>query len=215
MKKSIDETAERFDRKSGDYDETRSDRHYRAVDGVVERAISYVSTGDTVVDIGAGTGMVSFRIAPHAGEVIALDISEGMLEEGRNRAREEGVDNITFARGSFRRPEEELDLPRVDCVVSNFAMHHLSDDEKREAFGMVSELLDRRASGGPGRFVLGDVILFEEIDNPSNHFNPDVDDPATVEVLEEQIRKEGFVLEEREKHTPSSGILVAKKTASS
>lgn len=55
--------------------------------------------GDTVVEIGCGTGL-NFAPLEHAigrdGKIVGVDISEAMLEKARGRARSAGWDNIVF-----------------------------------------------------------------------------------------------------------------------
>lgn len=51
---------------------------------LVERAA--LRPGDRVLDVGCGTGIVARRAAPHvgaAGEVVGIDLNEGMLEVAR------------------------------------------------------------------------------------------------------------------------------------
>jgi len=188
MKRSIDETAERFDDKSNEYDETRPERTVTTAERVVERALADADGSELVVDIGAGTGAVTLALAPDVEHVYALDISDGMLDRARRKAADRDLENLTFGYGTFRGPDTAVDLPdSVDLVVSNFAMHHLDDGEKADAIEMVRGLL---AEGG--RFVLGDVIIFDEANVSVEYYSPDVDDPATVEYLVDTFEEQGF-----------------------
>lgn len=58
----------------------------------------YVSTDDTVLDIGPGMGYFTFPLSQMAGangEVIALDIQEGMLKRLEQRVLKSKIENIT------------------------------------------------------------------------------------------------------------------------
>jgi len=205
MKRSLDETAERFDEHSTDYDETRPERTVATARRVVERALADADGSETAVDIGTGTGAVALGLAGQVEHVYALDISDGMLDRARTKASEHGVGNVTFGHGTFRDPDGSVALPEtVDLVVSNFAMHHLDDGEKADAVETIAGLL---ADGG--RFVLGDVVIFDEADVSVEYYSPEVDDPATVEYLVDIFESRGFAVE-TEQIGPMAGVAEAR-----
>jgi SAM-dependent methyltransferase len=201
MKKSLDEHAARFDDVAADYDDDQSREYLACADLVVDHADP--GPEDVVLDLGTGTGAIALALAPAAGQVIGRDISEGMLEQAREKAADAGFEHVTFGTGRFREPNVPADTD-VDVVVSNFAMHHLSDDEKREAMSAIAAL-------EPRRFVLGDVMLFGEPDPSVPFFSPDVDDPATVGVLVDALTDAGFALTAVEQVHEQVGVLVAER----
>ncbi|MGH8372844.1 MAG: class I SAM-dependent methyltransferase [Gammaproteobacteria bacterium] len=91
-----------------------------------------VHKGDQVLDCGAGTGSSSFLAAAKAGKsghITLFDMSEGMLEEARNKARSMGYDGrVDFRTGDI------LALPFVDnsfdCVISTYSICPLYDPAK-------------------------------------------------------------------------------------
>ena len=200
MKKSLEEHAARFDDVAGEYDDSQNDTdEYRAaVSLVVEHA--NLRSDDTVVDLGTGTGAIALALAEDAGKVVGRDISEGMMERAREKADEQGIENVAFGEGRFRDP----DVESADVVVSNFAMHHLSDDEKREAIDAIAEL-------GPRKFVLGDVMFFGESDPDEPFYSPEVDDPSTVGHLADALTDVGFALTAVERIHEQVGVLVAER----
>ena len=200
MKKSLEEHAARFDALSESYDEEMSEEHRACANLVIERANP--SEDDVVLDLGTGTGAIALALAPRAKEVIGRDISEGMMEQARKKAKERGIENASFGRGTFREPNVEG--ARIDIVVSNFAMHHLSDGEKREAIEVIAGL-------DPERFVLGDVMFFDPPDSAEPYFSPEVDDPATVGMLADALTDAGFVLAAVEQVHEQVGVLVAER----
>jgi SAM-dependent methyltransferase len=200
MKKTREEHAARFDEYAPDYDDSQDSPEYRAcVSLVVEHARPHAD--DTVLDLGCGTGAIGLALADDAGRVVGRDISEGMLERAREKAAERGIETVDFGEGSFREPNVG---ESVDIVVSNFAMHHLSDDEKREAVDVVTDL-------GARRFVLGDVMFFGEPDPDEPFYSPEVDDPATVGTLAGALTDAGFALTAVEPVHEQVGVLVAER----
>ncbi|WP_363465546.1 class I SAM-dependent methyltransferase [Halogeometricum borinquense] len=200
MKKTIEEHAERFSAAAAEYDDEQDSDEYLACSNlVVEHADP--ADEDVVLDLGTGTGAIALALAPDAKRVVGRDISEGMLEQAREKAQDAGIDNIEFGEGRFRDPNYE---DEVDIVTSNFAMHHLSDEEKREAIAVIADL-------NPDKFVLGDVMFFGTPDPEEPFYSPEVDDPATVGTLADALTDEGFVLTAVERVHEQVGVLVAER----
>jgi SAM-dependent methyltransferase len=198
MKVPLDSHASRFDELAPDYDADRGPEYRATLSLVVDHADPRPE--DVVLDLGSGTGAVALALAPDAARVVGRDISEGMLEQAREKAAQRDVENVTFDAGRLREPNVD---GSVDVVTSNFAMHHLSDDEKREAVDVIAGL-------EPRRFVLGDVMLFGEADPSEPFYSPEVDDPATVGVLVDALTDAGFAVTAVEFVHEQVGVLVAE-----
>jgi SAM-dependent methyltransferase len=199
VKKSIAEHAARFSELAPEYDDDHSAEYRACLSLVVEYADP--RPDDVVLDLGCGTGAVALALADRAARVIGRDISEGMLAEARRKADERGVETATFGYGEFRAPRVE---GPVDIVTSNFAMHHLADDEKRAAIDVIADL-------EPRTVVLGDVMFFAEPTGDEPFYDPDVDDPATVGTLVDALTDAGFVLTAVERVHDQVGVLVAER----
>lgn len=84
-----------------------------------------------VLDIGSGTGIVALRAAATmgpSGQVVGIDLSDGMLEVARQNAREQGLAD----RVEFRKMDaESLECPdgSFDAVLSLFALRHFPHPE--------------------------------------------------------------------------------------
>lgn len=102
-----------------------------------------------VLDLGCGGGHVSYRVATHVAEVIAVDLAPAMLEAVRQTAAQRGLHNIKVQRGAAER------LPFADSafdfVLCRFSAHHWRDFETglREA---------RRVLAPHGRAVFVDTV---------------------------------------------------------
>jgi cyclopropane fatty-acyl-phospholipid synthase-like methyltransferase len=201
MKRSIEEHAARFDEQADEYDDAKAEEHRASASLVIEHAA--VDEDDVVLDLGTGTGAIALPLAETAGRVVGRDISEGMLEQAVEKAAERGLDNVEFGEGRFREPNVPDDAD-VTVVTSNFALHHLPDEEKRETIATVAAL-------EPDRFVLGDIMFFDEPDPEASFYGPEVDDPAYVGELADAFTDEGFVLTAVERVHGMVGVLVGER----
>jgi SAM-dependent methyltransferase len=201
MKRTVEEHAARFDEKAEEYDDSKSAEYRACASLVVERAREALTGDDDVVlDIGCGTGAIGLALADDAGMVAGRDVSEGMMEQARQKAADRGLTNVSFDEGRFRAPDYG---GPADVVTSNFAMHHLSDEEKGEALDVV-------AGYEPRRFVLGDVMFFGGPDPEEPFYSPGVDDPATVGTLAEAFTDAGFAVTAVERVHAQVGVLVGE-----
>jgi ubiquinone/menaquinone biosynthesis C-methylase UbiE len=75
-----------------------------------------------LLDAGCGTGHTALAFAPLVAEVVAVDLTEAMLDQGRRLAAERGLDNITFQYGDV----EQLPFSDAsfDVVTSRYSAHH-------------------------------------------------------------------------------------------
>ncbi|HET9070547.1 MAG TPA: class I SAM-dependent methyltransferase [Acidimicrobiales bacterium] len=107
---------------------------------------------DLAVDVGAGTGAIALPIAASCKRVIAVDVSQAMLDRLAERAAAQGVTNLE----TVAAPAEQLELEpgSVDVVVSNYALHHLLDADKRQFVHQAATWL--RPGGS---LVIGDMML--------------------------------------------------------
>lgn len=117
----------------------------------------------TILDLGTGTGFLLSRLLtrfPHA-RAIAVDGAAVMLDVARERLAP-FADRVDFRVGDFRRLETDAGIGTlapgsIDAVVSCFALHHLSRDEKQHLARSVRGLLSPC-----GWFLDADIVLCED-----------------------------------------------------
>ena len=129
------------------------ERYNDLLDLVVVRC--RVKEGDTVLDIGTGTGELARRFAQNRGcRVVGLDPSAGMIAEAVRKAAQGAWGEVTFrlVEAPF------LEIPYAggtfDAVGSTQAFHHLHERHKPAAVQEMARVL--RAGG---RLALGDPMF--------------------------------------------------------
>lgn len=78
-----------------------------------------------VMDFGAGTGLISAHVLPHVKKIVAVDVSQSMLDELVSKPEFRGKIQA-LCRNIIEYPIDE----RFDLIMSAMAMHHVQDTDK-------------------------------------------------------------------------------------
>ena len=111
-----------FEDKAADWD--RRPTPQQISEGVFAAVMNTVALSPTltVMDFGAGTGLVCGKLAPHVGRVLAVDVSPSMLDQLAKKPELAGKVEV-FCQDILATPLGR----QVDLVVSAMAMHHVAD----------------------------------------------------------------------------------------
>ncbi|WP_242885256.1 methyltransferase domain-containing protein [Actinomadura litoris] len=104
---------------------------------------------DVVLEVAAGTALVSRAVARRVRHATALDLTPAMLAEGKREADRDGLTNLTFTHG------DATDLPYVDrsftLVVTRFSLHQVAGPE-----ALVREMV--RVSRPGAALIIADLV---------------------------------------------------------
>ena len=125
-----------FANKSKSWD--MSSRRVKNAQGIAQKIIDNIElkSNMTVMDFGAGTGLLSYFIAPHIKKIVAVDNSPSMLEMFKEKAVEFDSETEVI----------ELDLSssilkrKFDGIISSMTIHHLENIE--EMFKKMYDMLE-------------------------------------------------------------------------
>jgi predicted methyltransferase len=155
-----------------------------------------IPKGATVVDLGAGVGYFTWRLAEQVGpngRVIAVDIQPGMLDRMKKNLEERGITNVEMVLGTPEDPH--LPLGEVDLVLIVDVYHELQHPE------MTMDHV-RRSLKPNGRVVL---IEYRRED-PNIPINPL--HKMSVEEVRGELEPMGFRLVELLDFLPTQHIFI-------
>lgn len=125
------------------------------------------------LEYGCGTGNVAVKFSQRVGKITAIDLSEGMLEQLRNKIKREGIANVKPLQRDLSLENSADDLDgSYDLIYSMMTMHHVRNVDR-----LLENLIDLLKDGGT--LVLIDLEkedgTFHEDDVPVEHlgFEPE------------------------------------------
>lgn len=106
----------------------------------IELLLDYgLSSADTIIDFGSGTGEFPIAVSPHCAKVIAVDVSESMLTVLAEKLDRQKIENVEIVHDGFLSYEHQDDP--VAFAYSKDALHHLPDFWKIEALKQIGHTL--------------------------------------------------------------------------
>ena len=120
-------------------------------------ALSNISEGDVVLDLGSGAGFDAFLAAKKVGDsgkVIGVDMTEEMIEKSRGLADKYGYKNVEFRLGDI--DDLPLENDSIDVIISNCVINLAPDKLKvfKEAYRVLKQ---------EGRMFVSDIVLLGEL----------------------------------------------------
>ncbi len=128
-----------FDRKAREWD--KSMMHRERAETVAAEIIRRIPLEPSMkaMEFGAGTGLLSFNLAGHLGEITLIDKSAGMIEVLTEKIREGGLKNMHPLLADLDdgfQPEGQYDI-----IYTLMVLHHVEEPDR--VLGRFSELIKR------------------------------------------------------------------------
>jgi ubiquinone/menaquinone biosynthesis C-methylase UbiE len=128
-----------------------------------------IALGMRVLDVGCGDGTTAVPAAQLGADVLGVDIASNLVAAGNARAREFGLDNLTFQEGDAS-DLKDLGDEQFDLVVSIFGAMFAP-----RPFDVAKELVRVTRPGGRivmGNWIPGDLTLVAQILRISSSYSP-------------------------------------------
>ena len=134
------------------------------IDKAYDRLVDNIQKDDRVLDLGCGTGMLSFRAVLKGATVTGIDINPEMLEIAKKRIEElEAKDKIEFLEMGVAEMDH-FESDSFDIIMSGLCFSELSEDEIYFTLKQIKRTLSKE-----GKFLLADEIksrsIFKKIIN--------------------------------------------------
>lgn len=116
-----------FDIKARDWD--KQQMHRERAETVAAAIIRQIPLENTMsaMEFGAGTGLLSFMLKDHLGEITLIDNSEGMVRVLNEKLKTEKSSRMKAVRADLE--HEDLPAESFDIVYTLMVMHHVGDPE--------------------------------------------------------------------------------------
>ena len=168
----------------------QADRRYRFLSAEELLWALEPAATDTIADLGSGTGFYTDDVAPHAGEVYAVDLQEEMHDYYRDKGTPENVDLVTTGVGDL-----PFEPDSVDAAFSTMTYHEFASDD---ALAEIRRVLV------PG----GRLVILDWSGTGSGEHGPPLDERYTATDAATALREHGFHIV-HEADRPETFLLVA------
>jgi cyclopropane fatty-acyl-phospholipid synthase-like methyltransferase len=107
--------------KSWDMNSKRVQNAKGIADGIINKMA--LSPSMELMDFGAGTGLLSYFVAPHVGKIVAVDNSPSMLQEFHAKSEEFACQTEVIEKDLSTQTLERT----FDGIISSMTIHHIED----------------------------------------------------------------------------------------
>lgn len=175
----MENNIDHFAHKSKSWD--MNSRRVQNAKGIGDLIVKNINLDRTMelMDFGAGTGLLSYFVAPHVSKISAVDNSPSMLLEFKNKCDEFSCETEIIEKDL----STDLLDRKFDGIISSMTIHHLEDTK-----ALFSKLYSMLNEGG--------FIAIADLDSEDGSFHSDstgvFHHGFERETLEKQAKEVGF-----------------------
>ncbi|KYJ85710.1 class I SAM-dependent DNA methyltransferase [Sulfurovum riftiae] len=149
-------TPDHFAHKSKSWD--MNSKRVQNAKGIADLIVKNIELSPAIelMDFGAGTGLLSYFIAPHVKKIVAIDNSPSMLEEFKKKCDEFECETEVIQKDLSR----EIVERKFDGIISSMTIHHVED--QKALFSKFYEMLNENG-----------FIAIADLDSEDGSFHSD------------------------------------------
>lgn len=192
------------------YDDQIGPKYEEAYRRTAECSLRYLKPTDRVLEFACGTGIMTFRLAPHVESIRAIDISDEMVVRAKAKLREE-TKNVTIEQLDIFDPG--LEESSFDAVAAYNVLLYLPDRE--QVLARIRSLLKPGGMFLSATDCLGERLTREGLRKFWRSHTGKMPYVAfdSVKGLEQTVREAGFTVQESKNmfSAPPNLFLAARK----
>ncbi len=183
-----------WEKRATQYDRVATGLFGRPLPRVLELMANGVSGADTVLEVAAGTGLMTAAIAPRVRRVVATDYADNMLAILQERMKTAGISNVEWV----HRDIYALGYPAdsFDVVVAGNVLHLVPDLEK--ALDALCHVLRPGGKLIAPTFVHGETRLSRLVSRLVTLLGQPVHRRLTAASLRQALEHRGFLVSRQE-----------------
>jgi len=112
------------------------------------RSLIKESKGEIILDVGVGTGLLTYELYKKGAQIYGIDFSEKMLELAKQKMPKGKFYCYDIKSGL----PKDLDGVKFDYIVSSYVIHHLDDEEKVNFILKLKGILKEN-----GKIIIADI----------------------------------------------------------
>ena len=132
------DSAKFWDKTASNYAKSKI-RDQEAYEYTLERTRSYLKPGDTVLELGCGTGSTALELATQVTKIVGTDISPEMIKIAKSKAQDVANADFRLASG-----EDAVAQKEPFDVVMGFNFFHLAENPA----GLMADIYEMLPEGG-------------------------------------------------------------------